>query len=157
MRRVGVLLFVILVSGCYTLQPVASTQPLLGTVLALDINDQGRAVLGGTIGPEIGQIEGRLVSKDNAEYVLAVNAVRFLRGGEQTWTGERVHVKNEFVTAVRERKFSKGRTAILSGAAIGVVAAIITRSIVGSGQAEPIKPPGDSSAQSIRIPIPLHR
>ena len=72
--------------GCFTLKPVTG-QPLpLGTVVSLSINDAGRAVLSGTMGPEISDIEGRLVQKDSAEYVLAVSLVKLMRGGEQVWS-----------------------------------------------------------------------
>ena len=153
MRRIAVALSGVLVSGCYTLQPVINGHlPPLGSAIALDINDAGRVVLGGTMGPEIGQIEGRLVQKDSVEYVLSVSSVRFLRGGEQTWAGERIHIKNDFVSSVQQKQFSRGRTAAISAVALGVVAIIVTRSLIGSGQGIPANPPTDTTAQKTRIP-----
>ena len=35
------------------------------------------------MGPEIGQIEGRLLEKDTGQFLVAVSSVRMLRGGEQ--------------------------------------------------------------------------
>jgi hypothetical protein len=153
MKRFGALLCGVSLAGCYSLQPVTSgTVPMLGAPVALDINDAGRVVLGGTMGPEIAQIEGRLVSKDNVDYVVSVSVVRFVRGGEQTWTGERIHIKNEFVTSVQEKKFSKGRTAILSAVAVGAVALLIRQALVGSGTGDLPTTPTDTSAQKVRIP-----
>jgi hypothetical protein len=151
-RRVAIAVAGTLLTGCYTLQPVASSKPLLGTQIAVDVNDAGRAVLGGTMGPEIGQVEGRLVQLDTAGYLLSVSVVHFLRGGEQSWTGERVRIKSEFVSTVREKKFSRSRTALISAVALGGVAAFVSQTIIGAGKAEPDKLPGDSTAQSIRIP-----
>lgn len=153
-RYVALLMGGLLFTGCYTLQPVVSTQPLIGTQVALGINDVGRAVLGGSMGPEIDEIEGRLVQRNGGEFVIAVATVRLLRGGEQTWTGERIVVKSEYVTQVREKKFSRGRTALLSAVALGGVAILVTRAIVGSGRAAPLPAPGDSNSTSIRIPWP---
>lgn len=152
-KRIGALLCAFSLAGCYSLQPVAAgAVPMLGAPVALDINDAGRVVLGGTMGPEIGQIEGRLVSKDNVDYVVSVSVVRFVRGGEQTWTGERIHVKNEFVSSVHEKKFSKGRTVILSAVAATAVALLVRQALVGSGTGELPAPPTDTSAQKVRIP-----
>ena len=139
-------------TGCYTLVPVANTGIPAGATVALDINDAGRVALGGTMGPEIGQVEGRLVEQTSSAYVVSVNAVRMLRtNAEQAWTGERVTIPTEHVRSVSERRLSKGRTAIIAGAATGALAYIITRSITGSGQEAPGKTPGDT-AQSVRIP-----
>ena len=98
--------------------------PELGTVVALDINDAGRVALGGMIGPEIGQIEGRLISSENGEYLVAVTSVRYLRGGEQIWAGERVRVSKDYVWNTYERKFNKGRTIVLGATVAAGIAAI---------------------------------
>jgi len=137
--------------GCYTLQPVAG-QPLpLGSQVSLAINDAGRAALGGSMGPEISDIQGRLLQKDSAEYVLAVSQISLLRGGEQVWAGERVRVQTSFVSTVSERRFSRGRTAILSAAALGVVAGIFSQGILGNLSGSEGKTPPDSGASN-RIP-----
>ncbi len=137
--------------GCYTLQPIAG-QPLpLGTQVSLAINDNGRAALGGQMGPEISDIQGRLLQKDSAEYVLSVTQISLLRGGEQVWAGERVRVRSEYVSTVSERRFSRGRTALVSGAVLGVVAVVFTQGIIGSLQGDEGKAPKDS-ANSNRIP-----
>jgi hypothetical protein len=135
----------VLVTGCYVLQPVTSTGPTppVGTKVALDVNDVGRVALGGSIGPEIGRIEGRLLSQENGEYVVAVSLVQFLRGGEQTWTGEQVRIKKEYVGTTYERRFHKGRTIALSTAiAGGLLAVAISQDLFGLGHASiPIVPP----------------
>jgi hypothetical protein len=134
--------------GCYTLQPTPAAAPMLGERIAFDLNDAGRAALGGSMGPEIGQIEGRLMQKDSSQYVVAVSAVRFLRGGEQTWSGEPVHIKAEFVTTTYTRHFAQGRTIALGAVGAGAVALILTRSIIGSGNSDP-KVPGDTASARI--------
>jgi len=103
------------------------------------VNDAGRVALGGMIGPEIGQIEGRLISKENGEYVLSVHAVHYLRGGEQVWTGERVTLKPEWVGNAYEKRFSRGRTVALAAAGVGVFTAfLVTRSLI-------VKDPGTTT------------
>ena len=123
----------------------------LGTQIGLDITDAGRLSLGGTMGPEIGRIEGRLLSKDSAEYVLAVSLIHLLRGGEQVWSGERIRIKTEHVAHVSQRTLSKGRTAAMALATLGVVVIIARQSLVGSLFLDSGRPPADT-AQTTRIP-----
>lgn len=149
----GVGLFAIaLCSGCYSLQPIVGPSPLLGSTISIGLNDAGRAILGGTMGPAIDEIEGRLVQQDSVGYTVAVASVRFLRGGEQTWTGERVQVTRAFISEIKEKKFSRSRTAIISAVALASVAVFVTRAIIGSGQGDQSKAPMDSTAQTTRIP-----
>jgi hypothetical protein len=143
-----------LMAGCYTYEPTMGATPAIGSEIALDVSDAGRVALGGTMGPEIGRIEGLLVEKTPSEYVVSVKMVRLLRGGEQTWTGEQVHLKTEFVTFVSERQFSAGRTAVFAAGAVGVaVAAILgARKLVGNGTGDsPVSPP--DSAHTTRRPV----
>jgi len=134
--------------GCYTLQPAVGGPPAPGSVIAFDVNDAGRVALGGPMGPEISQIEGRLFDKDSAGYVVAVSSVRLLRGGEQTWRGERVTIKPEYVGTVYERRFSKSKTMTLGLVGAAIVAAFVTRSLSGLGSPNnPISPPDTGQTQ----------
>ena len=140
-----------LLSGCYTLQPAGGVTPEIGDELAFDINDAGRVGLGGLMGPEITQVEGKLLSRENAEYLIGVTTVHTLRGGHQVWKGEQVRIKSEFVTSTYQRHFSKGRTVGLGVAGVTAFAYILTRSLKGSGSdADPGTPPPIGS--SIRVP-----
>lgn len=135
-----------LVTGCYSLHPVMGGAPEVGTKVAFDVSDAGRVELGGSMGPEIGQIEGVLLGKQNGAYQVAVSGVRFLRGGEQTWTGERVTIKQEHVSRAYERRFSKGRTIALGATIVGTVALVaLTSDLLGFGReptdGEPPEPP----------------
>lgn len=132
-RCTGIVVGIALLSGCYTYQPTGAATPEIGQEYAFDINDVGRVGLGGSMGPEIAQVEGRLMSRENAEYLVEVTAVRFLRGGEQVWKGENVHIKSEYVTTTYERHFSKGRSISLGAAGVGAVAFLLTRSLLGGG------------------------
>jgi len=150
--------FVCLTVGCYTLQPTGGATPPSGTTIGLDINDAGRAALGGSMGPSIARVEGRLVSKDSAEYVLAVTDVHLLGGDDQVWSGETVHIKTEYVSAVLERRLSVGRSVALGAVGVGAVAALAGASLAGLGSTDrTTENPGDTS-HTQRIPqrIPQH-
>jgi hypothetical protein len=139
-------------AGCYALQPTGGPVPVVGTEVAFDLNDAGRVALGSAIGPEVAQIEGRLVDKQtNGDMTLAVTAVHTLQGFNQVWAGERVQVRPEYVSTVYEKKFSKGRPVVASAVAGGGFAAIITRSLIGSVNPEDGPAPGDTG-HTVRIP-----
>ena len=126
-------------AGCYALQPAASATPAPGTSIALAINDAGRLALGGSMGPEISRVNGRLMSLDGDEYVVSVSGVDLLRGGFQAWNGETVRIKTSHVSALLERRFSKGRTIVLGAAIVGVAAILANK---GLG---PLNPPPDTA------------
>ena len=129
--------------------------PQPGTIIGLDINDAGRVALSGPMGPEIAQVEGRLISRDSAEFIVGVTALHLLRGGEQVWHGEAVHIKSEHVSSLYERRFSAVRSAALAAAGVGAVALIASRSLLGLGDtgAGDGKTPGDTGI-AVRRPRP---
>lgn len=144
MSRLGLVFLSVLLTGCYTLEPASGIAPEPGNRVALNINDVGRVALGGLIGPELAQIEGRLMGKENDEYHLAVSKVLFLRGGEQVWSGERIRVRSEYVGSVYERRYSTGRSVALGVASIGgLTAVILGRDLLGLGTGgDGREPPG---------------
>ena len=154
-RVAGLLVGALGLVGCYTLRPTRGATPQIGEKVAFDLNDNGRAALGGSMGPEIGQIEGRLLQKDTSQYVVAVSAVRLIRGGEQAWGGEQVRIRSDYVSNAYTRQFSTGRTIALSAIGVGAVALIVTQSIVGSGSGDDVTPIDTASTRkSPWRPIP---
>jgi hypothetical protein len=158
-RSASIVAALVLLTGCYTLQPVRGT-PQLGTQLAFDVNDAGRVALGGSMGPEIGQIEGTLIQRDNGEYLLGVTSVSLLRGGVQTWKGEQVRIKPEYVGNAYTRQFDKTRTVLLTTAIIGGTALVIgsATNLLGSSDETPDRTPHDTAAArrspgTYKIPI----
>jgi hypothetical protein len=150
-RSIGSVVVGLLLAGCYTLQPAGGVAPELGKRIAFDVNDAGRLALGGSMGPEIDQVEGKLLERTSDEYVLSVSSVKYLRGGHQTWTGESVRIKSDHVATVYTRQFSKPRTIALAAAGGGALALIVTQSLTGRGQDGPTVP-GDSAEAQI-IPV----
>lgn len=139
--------------GCYSLQPTVGVTPELGVRVAFEINDAGRLALGGAMGPEIDQVEGRLLEKSSEEYLVAVTNVKFLRGGYQVWKGEQVRINSSHVRTSYIRKVSTTKSVIL-GAALtgGFVAFMASRGLIGGGSTGD-RPPGDSIPNDALIPI----
>ena len=126
-----------MLTGCYTLEPTYGAMPPVGTPISVDVNDAGRVALGGSMGPEIAQVEGRLVSKDSTDYLLAVSQVHFLKGGWQVWNGEPVHLKSSYIGSTYEKQFSTARTVTLGAAAAAGFVWIVAHSLAASGTEDP--------------------
>jgi hypothetical protein len=141
-------------TGCYTLQPVAVAEPVQGTRLAFAINDVGRVALGGSMGPALLKVNGTHVTKQADDNFVSVSGVDLLQGGFQAWAGETVRINSSYVSAVYERKFSKGRTALASAAAVGLLAVFITKALPPSFLEGPTEP-SDSVPQTRRGRIPV--
>ena len=160
-RLVGLLVFGVLTAGCYTLLPAGgAAAPAPGTAVVLQINDIGRVSLGGTMGPEIERVDGRLLGSENGEYQVSVASVKLVRGGEQIWSGENVLIKSDYVSAFYTKRLSKGRSIAMSAAiALGVTAFVVKRDLLGLGREHPDSIPGDSAdvARGPRQAPPVRR
>lgn len=131
-RLIGIAVFSL--AGCYTLKPAGGVPPEVGSKVAFDVNDAGRVALGGSMGPEVAQVEGQLLEMGSADYLLAVSGVRTIRGDQQIWNGEQVRLKPEHVMYTYKRTFSMGRSIGLGVISVGGFAAIIaSRSLLGFG------------------------
>jgi hypothetical protein len=104
------------------------------------------------LGPEVAQVEGRLIQKDSAGYLLAISNIRLLRGGEQVWSGEQVQVNSGYVGNAYERRFSLGRSIGFGVVGIGGFAAFLAgRSLLGSGTPDGT-PPIDTATHRLGRP-----
>lgn len=140
-----------LTMGCYTLKPMVGVTPL-GVQVAFEINDAGRHALGGAMGPEISQVEGRLLQQSPEDYLVAVTNVQLLRGGNQVWKGEQVRINSSYVSTSYVRKFSRTKTAIFSTVVIGgFTAFMVSRGLIGKGDAG--DPPSDTGGVDALIPF----
>ena len=134
---VAVGLVTLLLAGCYVYAPLNPTVPQPGVRLAFELNDQGRVGMAGSLGPEVARVEGALVTRTETEYVLQVSQVLGLSGTTTKWSGETVSVQPDYVKTLRERRVSKGRTALLTAAlTAAAVAFVATRNLLGFGGGE---------------------
>jgi hypothetical protein len=146
--RATVLVFALGISqGCYTYTPIVGrVDP--GSTVALGLNDRGRAEMGEAIGASAAEVEGVLGSETDSVYVINVSSVKYLNGQSNTWSGESLTIGKSFVSSLREREFSRGRTVIAAGGGVGAVLLFaLTRSLVGSSpppfEGPPPPPPDD--------------
>ena len=119
--------------GCYAYRPLSATAAP-GTIVSATLTDAGRVSVGRTVGEGARKLEGLVEAVDDTAYVLRMRSVTYLNGQTNGWTGERLSVSRQAMTDVRERRFSSKRTAIAVASTLGgVVAFIVTRSLLGGG------------------------
>ncbi len=134
-----------LLSGCYTYVPVFSAAaPQPGEQIQIELSDAGRVGMTEALGPEVGKVQGTLVSASDSDVVMKVGQVWGEYGGVSRWEGEQVAFRTPYIRSLRQRRFSTVKTAVataLIGA--GVVAFIATRNLLGIGTA-----PGETGSGS---------
>jgi hypothetical protein len=104
----------------------------------VSLTDFGTANLGRLLGMGVGTVEGELQSLTDSALTIAVQLVRQRDGIETFWKGEQVTIARSDVAEIRQRRFSKGKSAVATvaviAAAVGAVEAFIG---TGSGSSPP--------------------
>lgn len=121
-------------SGCYVYKPVeGAARP--GMHVALDLNDRGRVALSDSVGPSADRIEGEVSSANgDSSYIVRVASIRYTNGSKQRWTLEPLTVRTDLVHRVREKRFSRARTALITGASTAaLVIFAVTVDLFGFG------------------------
>ena len=147
----------VLVTGCYSNEPVTGARPDPGRRVALEITDAGRVALAPAIGPSIEQVQGQVVSADSAEYVIAVSQVKSIRGDVTVWRGEAVRISVPFVSQAYFREFSRTRTLAFTAVAVTAIGLLASK---GFSQFFPDgpeidDPPGSEQFKGRRRPLAL--
>jgi hypothetical protein len=136
---IGATALVILALGCHRYEPVTAASVARGSNVAVSLTDYGTANLGRLLGMGVETVEGSLVTVSDSAYTLSVQLVRQRNGIETFWRGEQVAIPRVDVAEIRQRRFSRSKSALatvaLLAAAYGAVEAFI-----GTGSGAP--PPG---------------
>jgi len=123
------------VGACYGYYPTAGAQPS-GREVQLTLTDSGAVVLAAQIGPAAEAISGHVQTDSANRFVLAVSDVRQRDGNEVSWKGERIVVPRSLIARVEERRFSRGRTGLFSGA-VAVALVSLRQAFHGTGGSSP--------------------
>jgi hypothetical protein len=132
--------------ACYTLQPLQEVVPVSGQMVAIELSDRGRVLVGGQLGEQVDQVMGTIISSTDSAVTLSVARTVLMQGSTVVWTGEQVAIPREGVRGYRIREFAKGKTVMLSvGVAVGLVLIGVGLSIIGGGNGRTIDPGGCTS------------
>ena len=129
--------------GCYGYYQAPTASPLVGRRVQLSLSDSGSVMLASQIGPSNAALEGRLVADTANAYLISVLGVRRRDGSDADWRGENISIPRPFVTQIAERRFSVGRTALVSfltGAALVAARQAFSGAGFGGGGGSSSKP-----------------
>jgi hypothetical protein len=147
-RRAALLLVFPAITACYSTVPLQPV-PTPGTTVLLDLNDRGRAELGDRIGPGATTIEATLDARTDTTMNVRVNAVRYLNGQTNAWTGEPMTIPTRLVGQSWQRSFSRGRATVLGTAVAAALVLLIRNTSFLGGSSGGTRPdPGGGSGSS---------
>jgi hypothetical protein len=126
-------------AGCHRYEPVTAATVARGSNVAVSLTDHGTANLGRLLGMGVGTVEGSLMTVSDSAYTLSVQVVRQRNGIETFWRGEQVAIPRVDVAEIRQRRFSRSKSAL---ATVAVIAAAVgaVEAFIGTGDGSP--PPG---------------
>ena len=153
MSRLLLLASLVASAGCYAARPAAiGVAPETGTRMSFVVNDQGRATLSLVMGEGVERVDGRLLSRDSASYLVSVTEVRRARGAIQVWAGEPVRIADRDVRSLALLQYDRRRTAVAVAGGVGTFGMILTRGLNGFALGgESTSAPRDSLASSLRF------
>lgn len=126
------LLLLLLCTACYTYAPVTVPGPAPGAQVNAGLTQEGTATLGNVLGPDVAEVEGRVVAATPDTVRLSLVSVSSSRGILTGWTGEEVPLPRARLAFISQRRLSTGGTAVLgAGVAAGLV--LLYRLLGGPG------------------------
>lgn len=135
-RGLAVLGSLILTAGCYYYQPLQKAAPEPGTYLQVLLTDSGTSHFWPYLGPDVGDLRGRLVTADHQALALSVESVEQRHGQVLSWKGETVTLGREYVAHMNQRHLSKPRTFLIAAGSVAALLAtlsVFTNLGIGSG------------------------
>lgn len=127
-----------LCTGCYEYGPMPQARGNGRQTVELLLNERGRADFVDRIGPDALSLEGVLVERRDSTVAIDITSVRYINQSVTRWTGERLVVVNGQLRDIRNKRLSVSKTGFAIGSAIGgLVAFIVTRSLLGGGDSPP--------------------
>ncbi len=133
MWRIALCTILLISTGCYRYAAIEGVAPRSGERVRVELTDQGTAELARLLGPGPVAIAGRVLTADDGELTLGVQAVAFRRREEQFWVGERLSIPRPLIARVERRTLSRTRTALTTVASL--VAAVLVVDFFTGGEA----------------------
>ena len=110
----------VLLTGCFTYVPYEHVTPREGDHVTADLTPDGSQDLARLVGPRVGSLRGQVVNADTDRMLLSVSSTTNFDDETTYWKGEEVAVPMGGVDHLMTKKFSVGRTLLVTAAAVGV-------------------------------------
>jgi len=120
MKQLMIGLAVLLLAGCFTYVPYEQATPRAGDHVTADLTPGGSEELARLVGPRVGSVRGQVLTADGNSMLLSVSSTTSYDDQTTDWKGEQVAVPLGNVNQILTKKFSAGRTLMLTAAVVGV-------------------------------------
>ncbi len=117
--RSAVVLLLALAAGCYTTRPVAAPGPEAGSRISAHLSRSGADSLSRLLGPDITEVNGKVVDAGSDTLRVSVLSVTNGRGIPSSWRGELVPLPRTQLDYVGQRRLAAGGTVILGATLMG--------------------------------------
>lgn len=150
-RLASVVMLALLLGGCYRYVPsqLSEISPEQDVRLRLGIEESSRLQDFTRDGGRA--VEGKILTQGADSLLVRVESMSELKGVRVQTLYQRVNVSRPAVIDVERRELDKGRTYLLTGAGVAVIAALTASRIAGGGS-DP-SPGGGDPNESRRVPL----
>jgi|GEM_PF-1653738 len=128
----------LLLAGCFSYVPYEHLTPRQGDHVTADLTPDGSQDLARLVGPRVGSLRGQVVNADTDRMLLSVSSTTNFDDETTYWKGEEVPVPMGGVDHLLAKKFSVGRTILVTAAfvTVGVLGAKILTSVDKGGNTQ---------------------
>jgi hypothetical protein len=139
MRVPRALAAALLLAGCYKYRPLDSSLPAQGASVQVSLTAEGTEQVIRRYGPNISQLEAKVLGVRQDTLELAVRLARTPEGFESYFSGDTLTLPLSGVSSISGRKLAVGPTVLIGGLVIG--GTIGTAAALGSSSSNGA-PPG---------------
>jgi hypothetical protein len=105
----------VVLTGCYTQQPLETAVPAPATRIIAQVTDTGAVALSGPVGPGALEVEGVVATADQTTWQLNLTRVDYRGGTSVSWNRELVSVPRNALSNVTVKKVSRSRSWLTAG------------------------------------------
>lgn len=145
--RAAVVIAIVSSAACYAQVPItdASAAPAGEPVHAV-LTPYGSVEMVSKLGPNVHEVDGRLVSLDTSTVTIALATTVGLDGSQQNWSGDRIEFPRTVLDQLTTSRFSAKRTVwlgVVTVAGVAVLRGVLGgTSLVGGGGSNSPPPTG---------------
>ncbi len=115
--------------ACYNQVPVSEAPAAAGEKVTAILTPDGSVQMVPKVGPNVHEVDGRLVVFDMSTVTIALETTVGLDGAQQQWSGDRIAFPRSALEQLTTPKFSKKNTVLLGVATVAGV--VILRGMLG--------------------------
>ncbi|MDE3151440.1 MAG: hypothetical protein KGL93_04270 [Gemmatimonadota bacterium] len=144
--RAAAVIAIVSSAACYTQVPITDTSAPAGEPVHAVLTPYGSVQMVSKLGPNVHEVDGRLVSFDTSTVTIALATTVGLDGTQQDWSGDRIEFPRTVLDQLTTSRFSARKTTwlgVVTVAGLAVLRGVLGgTSLVGGGGSNSPPPTG---------------